>query len=232
MPEIEIVCLANSRKLQGRCIAGLRTDGQGWVRPVVQGGAGTLFPALYRLPDGTEPRLLDVIRVGCLLHRPEPHQPENSYIDGSPWTLVARPAPFTLRPLLRASLVRGPALLGDTCPKTPYGHFLSTPAPASLALVAPHNLQWHITMGSRGGRRTKARFSLDGTEYELSVSDPIWEQRLEHLPLGLHDQGVAELAAGERLVFTISFSEPAPWDNCCYKLVAAVIVVPRQKNAG
>lgn len=228
MPEIEIVCLANSRKLQGRCIAGLRTDGGGWTRPVVQGGAGTLFPDLYRLPDGTEPRLLDVIRVGCIRPHPEPHQPENWYIDGSSWELVARPAPPSLRPLLRAGLVRGPALLGDSCSKTHFDQFLMAPAPASLALVVPRSLQWRITTGSRGGRRTKACFWLDGAYYELSVSDPLWEQRLEHLPLGLYDQEVAGLTAGERLVFTISFSEPAPWDNCCYKLVAAVIVVTRQ----
>ncbi len=26
---IEMICLANSRKMQGRCVAGLRTDGTG-----------------------------------------------------------------------------------------------------------------------------------------------------------------------------------------------------------
>lgn len=229
MPEIEIICLANSRKLQGRCVAGLRTDGQGWARPVVQGGTGTLFPALYRLPDGSEPRLLDVIRVGCLRPQPEPHQPENWYIDGSPWELAARPAPAAMRPLLRAGVVPGPDLLGDTHTKKNYAELLATPAPASLVLVVPRNLQWNITTGRRGDRRTKARFSLADANYELSVTDPVWTQRLEYLPLGLHGRAAAGLAAGERLVFTISFSEPASWDNCCYKLVAAVIVVSRQE---
>ena len=42
MDEIEMLCLANSRKEGDRCVAGLRSDGT-WIRPVStpQGGALT-----------------------------------------------------------------------------------------------------------------------------------------------------------------------------------------------
>ena len=33
MPHWEFICLANSRKLGGHCVAGIKTDGSGWVRP-------------------------------------------------------------------------------------------------------------------------------------------------------------------------------------------------------
>jgi hypothetical protein len=46
LPTVEIVCLANSRKAGGRCIAGVRTDTGAWVRPVSSGREGTLRPAL------------------------------------------------------------------------------------------------------------------------------------------------------------------------------------------
>jgi hypothetical protein len=34
MAQVDLICLANSRKLGGRCVAGLRLDGSGWVRRV------------------------------------------------------------------------------------------------------------------------------------------------------------------------------------------------------
>ena len=72
----DIVCLANSRNHGGRCVAGLRTDGGGWLRPVGQLPDGTLYPSDYHLNDLTEPGALDVIRVGVLAPRPLDHQPE------------------------------------------------------------------------------------------------------------------------------------------------------------
>jgi hypothetical protein len=34
MPTFEMICLAKSSKRGGICIAGLKTDGSGWLRPV------------------------------------------------------------------------------------------------------------------------------------------------------------------------------------------------------
>jgi len=49
MPILRLVCLANSRKLGGRCVACLRLVGGGWVRPVSSFSDGTLCPAQYSL---------------------------------------------------------------------------------------------------------------------------------------------------------------------------------------
>ena len=77
MPTFEILCLANSKKHGGRCVAGLRTDGGGWVRPVADTEDGALFPEHYMLPDGSEPRIMDILRISPRECRPRPHQPEN-----------------------------------------------------------------------------------------------------------------------------------------------------------
>ncbi len=57
---LDIICLANSRKLTGRCVAGLRTDGMGWVRPVSALPDGTLSMKDYTLDHGNEVELLDI----------------------------------------------------------------------------------------------------------------------------------------------------------------------------
>ena len=228
---VEIICLANSRKMQGRCIAGLKTDGTGWVRPVAAGGAdGTLHAADYRLPDGSEPQLLDVLQISCADARPAPHQPENRRIHRALWRLVSRPqppsVPETLRSLLLGSLVKSPLLLGNFGDKRDYGVLCRSPAEASLALVAPENLRWCIKTGVRGNRQTKAEFHLTHTPYCLSVTDPVWTQRLAHLPNGLYPREAAGVSADAQILFTISLSEPLEWNNHCYKLVAGVFVLP------
>ncbi len=228
---VEMICLANSRKMQGRCVAGLRTDGTGWIRPVAPGGEdGTLHTADYRLPGGSEPQLLDVIQIGCAEAKPQPHQPENQRISRTPWRLISRSAPNavpeTVRSLLLGSLVKGPLLLGNFGDKRDYGVLCLTPAASSLALVAPDNLRWCIKTGVRGNRQTKAEFQLTHTPYCLSVTDPVWAQRLAHLPNGLYPREAASVGASEQILFTVSLSEPLEWNNHCYKLVAGVIVLP------
>ncbi len=225
---VEIICLANSRKMQGRCLAGLRTDGLGWVRLVAANGDGMLFPAEYRLPDGSEPKLLDVLHVACTRPKPECHQPENVRIARAPWHLAARPAPPLVQALLQTSLVKGPLLLGNFGDKRDFGQINLKPVTASLALIAPDSLLWRIQPSSRGNRQTKADFHLTRTPYSLSVTDPVWTQRLAHLPNGVYPREAAGITASDAVLFTISLSEPTDWNNHCYKLVAGVIVLPQE----
>src|ERR1700674_1986707 len=92
MPLVDLICLANSNKMGGRCIAGLRTDGKGWVRPVAPDpDHGQLFLRNFKLDDETEPRALDIIRVDLARAAPAPGQPENWIIGVAPWTLRSRP---------------------------------------------------------------------------------------------------------------------------------------------
>jgi len=204
MPKIDMICLANSRKLQGRCVAGLRTDGQGWIRPVAAVPMGTLHPGHYMLQNVTQPLLMD----------------------GTGWQLVFRPAPTEYDAVLRDSLDTGPGLLGNRGNRVDYATLAAMTA-ASLALVIPEQLQWNVTTNFQGQRRTKARFRLSGAVYDLPITDPCWPSRLDHLPLGLYPVAAANVAAGEFLMLTVSLGEPTPWDNCRYKVVAGVIVAQR-----
>ena len=81
-----IVCLANSRKLGGRCIAGKEWHDNrpgGWIRPVSDRSSKELSTHECRYEDRREPRLLDIIDISLLSQAVEGHQSENWLIDRS-----------------------------------------------------------------------------------------------------------------------------------------------------
>ncbi len=223
MPTVDVICWANSRKHSGRCVAGTRIDGGGWVRPVGPGEEGILRPRDYRLNDGTEARVLDLIRIELSEPRPEPHQPENWLVGHRPWRLLARPAPRDLiLSALRSHLIGGPALFGNELDRVPFSRFAEQSAVASLALVMPSDLRWLIRVPSPGKLQIRAVFALAGKEYRLSVTDPTSERTLGQLPEGYPPAQAIGMHADDQVVLIISLGEPFAVDDCCYKLVAAV----------
>jgi hypothetical protein len=234
MPTIEIICLANSRKYNHHCVAGLRTDGNGWLRPIGSVTDGSLYANEILLQDGSQPLLLDVIRIGCSIPQPRPHQPENWSIDKTEWQLVARPAPPTIMPIFQSGAVKGPDILGGQGDRINYDDFLTQPAKSSLALIVPENLRWRITTSQRGNRQTRACFSLNGAYYDLAVTDPIWENRVGSLAEGMHDAMAAGLTTTDVPVFTVSLGEPFYAGNntnqSCFKLIAGIMLLQRKTN--
>lgn len=230
MPEFQIVCLANSRKLTGRCVAGLRTDGGGWIRPVSDLPDGTLFTKDYTLDDGSVTRLLDLVRIPVVAPRPEPHQPENWLLDPGRWGLVERIRPESAALRLERFLVHGPDLLGNQSDRVSVSLFKRNPAMASLALVEPNDVEWEITRSRTGKRQTRARFQLGGVFYDLVVTDPKWEEQLRGHRYGKYPLGEVGVRANNRVLFTLSLGEP--FGGYCYKLVAAVLVLPVTVSKG
>ena len=228
MPEIEIICLANSRKYSHHCIAGLRTDGKGWLRPIGKVADGSFYTNEITLQDGTLPRVLDVIRIGCSAPKASQHQPENWLSDGSKWRLISRPANPPLIQLVQSAAAMGPELLGNRGDSKAYDGFLTIPAKSSLTLITPKNLKWLITTSYSGNRQTRACFYLAGAYYDLVVTDPVWENRLISLLPGHHPEEAAGIDSNEAVSLVVSLGEPL--NGCCYKLVAGIILLPREKN--
>ena len=83
----EIVCLANSIKTGGRCVAGQELNVGGvWIRPAVSSRpSAEVAGTEYLFDDGSSPQLLDTIKVSLNAPKPHAHQTENHIIDGVRW---------------------------------------------------------------------------------------------------------------------------------------------------
>jgi hypothetical protein len=221
MPVVDFLCLANARKHLGRCVAGLRADGAGWIRLVSKAPDGTLNWSQYLLKDGKDVAVLDFISAGVKAARPTLHQPENCVIDGTIWKKTTRP-PEDAVPLLRKALFSGPELFGGTWDRVAMLELAEKPVGASLLLIAPECIDLVSIKRTDGKQQVRGRFAL-GTRpklchYDLSVTDPPWEALVK-------EKGPRSLRQSEqKFVATISLGEP--FNGYCYKLLAAIIVLP------
>ncbi len=226
MAYVEMICLANSRKRGGRCVVGLRTDGQGWLRPVAPYEDGALYGQHYTLDDGSQAQMLDVLMVDVVEPVPAPHQPENWLVGQETWKLVSRPAGRKEAMMLASHVQRGPELLRCETNKMPLEAFQGMSARSSAALVAPMHVDWEIKRGFEGRRQVRARFALGRVRYDLVVTDPDLEQRLSHLQEGsYYIPSPDDERISERFLLTISLGEE--FNGFHYKLVAGVAAIPR-----
>lgn len=227
MPEVEFICLANSRRPGGRCVAGLRMDGHGWIRPV-NPLTGSGISGL--LDDEKEVALLDVVQVSLKQPCPKSYQPENWVLDDKPWRLVRRLSPAEAGTHLATAIDSRPDfLVRGIHNKIHLSDLDENPVAASLTLVEPEEVSWNVKMNYKyqNEKKYSAYFALAGRGYDLPITDPIWKSHLAALPLGLHERHVVGIGKSKRILFTISLGEPFPRDRYCYKLIAAVIVLPR-----
>ncbi len=92
------LCLANSRKLSGRCVAGreLTPEGPGpWIRPVSSRVHQEISEYERQYPDGSDPRVLDVIDITFIEHQPREYPSENWVIDSKRYWLRVRSVTIT-----------------------------------------------------------------------------------------------------------------------------------------
>jgi hypothetical protein len=77
-----LVCLANSRKLSGRCVAGIVDGGhEEWIRPVSARPNREVSEYERQYEDGSDPRVLDIVSVPLLQPQPYSYQSENWLLD-------------------------------------------------------------------------------------------------------------------------------------------------------
>ena len=82
--EKTIICLANSRKMSGRCIAGKVYEDEKlgeWIRPVSGRPHEEISEEDRRYSDGGRARLLDIVSIRFKKHNPGTYQTENHQID-------------------------------------------------------------------------------------------------------------------------------------------------------
>jgi hypothetical protein len=217
-----LVCLANSRKRYGRCIAGrelLQGELGQWVRPVSDREHEEVSEYERQYEDGSDPRVLDIIDVPLIRARGNRHQPENWLLDpGRYWSKAGE---FKHKNLHFLADPQGELWINGRDTYNGLNDFVLVDEAdrigGSLKLIFVDSLQLYVyspgqVFGNRK-RRVQAAFSFSRVGYRLWVTDPLIETRYLAQPNGVHTLGPSYL--------TVSLGEPL--DDRCYKLVAAII---------
>ena len=220
-----IVCLANSYKHGGRCVAGVCVEDGSWVRLRGKAADGVLEAAEYSLTGvtdakGSEVRLLDVIEVELHYAQPSAAHPEDWVIAPGRWRLVERPASVERWGAMAAAADKGATILRGYGDRVTVEEVREKALGASLVLVCTSEVSWWVRE-ERGVRKNRALFRRNHVTYDFAVTDPRWIERLNLMPAGIYPTSM--LADGAKEVWlTVSLSEE--FRGWHYKLVAAVIV--------
>lgn len=215
-----IVCLANSRKLGGRCVAGIEIAGEqrlGWIRPVSGRQDQAVNYCEQRYEDNSSPRVMDIIEVPLLTAQPHEHQQENWLLDGTQrWVKVGEASWEDLTGLAdrREQLwINGHQTaqgLNDAIPVADASGLNS-----SLRLFKVDGLEVHVVRVCNR-KRVQGHFRHCGSIYWLWITDQGYEQTYLARPEGRYNVGESFL--------TVSLSEA--FNASCYKLIAAIIERP------
>lgn len=226
MPDTRrIVCLANSRKPSGRCVAGLEIAGSdrlGWIRPVSSRPHQEVSEYERQYEDGSDPAVLDTIDVPLIRHVPDAFQQENWLLDpGYYWQKVGviswrdlLSLPDPVEPLW----VDGHSTYHGRNDKIP--EHIAAALGSSLRLIHVTSVQLRVFAPGAAfdnpKRRVQARFNHASARYALWVTDPRYERRFLAQPDGTYGLG--------ECFMTISLGEA--FDGATYKLGAAIIEGP------
>ncbi len=218
-----IICLANSRKLGDRCVAGRELLEGGrvgpWIRPVSARPDEAISLSEMRYANGNNPRLLDITNIPFVESRSTANQPENWLIDPRYyWEKVGECSYDNVRFLAD---VNGTLWVNERSTNYNLNDYVLTEeannAGCSLKLILVNDLQLCVfTTGQGFGnpkRRVQAIFSFNGTDYRLWVTDSVIEDSYCSRANGTYNVGSCYL--------TISLANP--FHDCCYKVVAGVI---------
>jgi hypothetical protein len=222
-----ILCLANSRKMSGRCLAGKEITGSktgAWVRPVSVREHQEISEGDRRYKDGHTANLLDIILIPMLDPRPGTYQSENHLIADryywkkigtATWDQIQKALDTDAAPLW----IDGFSSNGGDNDRIPEDR--ATKVKGSLLLVKPTDLK--IIVAPKGDpnapdkRSVRARFALKGGTYDLGLTDAAMETK--------YLKGKNGTFPITDAVLCISLGEP--FKGYVYKLAAALITPDR-----
>jgi len=219
MPTKKIVCLANSRKLSGRCVAGKEYLGRGrfgtWIRPVSSSLNRELSRKDIAYEGGGYPEPLDIISIPLKDPCPECHQVENILVDCDYWwvkegTLEKSKINNMIddAPTLWSNGYHSFNGMNDRVPKEEAGLQIKS----SLVLIKPDSFSIRVENEMKG-KKARARFIYKNVEYWLVITDPIEEVYKR--------KATGDYVINEETYLCISLGEPL--QGWCYKLVAGVV---------
>ena len=233
-----IVCLANSIRPGGSCVAGKEVSAEGgfgaWIRPVNAQNDDAILPEDQKFADGGHAQVLDVISIPLLEHTPNQHQQENHAINiGKTWEKKGVLNKSDLPQLLDHApgelwVNESGSEKNDRIPTSAARNLRS-----SLLLIRPESpmtitVDWHAR--HRGRRDVIATFRHNHCAYQLKVTDPLAQKKYSDKSLhDYHESGTVlpcqYPVATDNVYLCLSITE-MPVGRHYYKLVAAIIGDP------
>ena len=220
MGPIKIVCLANSRKISGRCIAGKIAEENKWIRPVSNRESEEISEEERRYENGEMPKLLDIISIPVKERKPILHQMENYLIDDDYYWIKTGDFEGSLNDLLDSpkdlwgtgySSYQGN---NDRMPENMCANYSE-----SLYLIKPQNLEIIVRVeGEEFGnakRKVRAEFGYNGKTYLFPVTDPVVERKY------LSGENGSFTLAIDKIHLCVSVG--LPYNGYCYKFIASII---------
>ena len=218
--EKRIICLANSKKMSGRCIAGKEiVNGQygQWIRPVSDRKEGEISEEEQMFADGSYPQILDIISIKLLKSCAHKYQTENHLIDNKVhWEKKGTEIWDNLE-----QIKDEPAKLWSNRYSSPNGENdrisedRAFKLKTSLFLIYIQSMEI-LVCTDLYKRKIRALFVYKNYKYNLSITDP----KVESYFLKKRD-GKCRI---NNLYLCISIGEP--FQGYCYKLVASMITNP------
>ncbi|MVO84327.1 hypothetical protein GPA10_05950 [Streptomyces sp. p1417] len=222
-----LVCLANSRKHHGRCVAGIDMASNTWVRPISDRTGHEVAEHERRYGNGAEPRVLDVIEMRLVERRRSGFQRENWLIDSTArWKRAGRVAWDDLR-----HLEQRPQRLwinnGDSTKRGLNDRVSVAQADGltdSLKLIRVDSVTIAVAPAYDPSKRfeVRAEFRYSGFAYILKMTDCVYEEKFK-------GKGVGRYRLGESFL-TVSLGEE--WCGYYYKMVAAIIERREVRSGG
>ena len=190
-----------------------------WIRPVSDRPTEEVSEYERQYEDGSDPRLLDIVKVPLIEAKPKTFQSENWLLDSNSYWV--REGALPVRQL--NELIDSPPTLWLNGYHTGAGHndrvpqSLADTLDTSLYLLQIYQLDLRTFAPGAGfgnpKRRVQGIFKYHGVQQQLWVTDPIIEREFLAQPDGIHSVGACFM--------TVSLGEPH--DGYCYKLIAALI---------
>jgi hypothetical protein len=207
--ELRLLVLANSRKYNGRCIAGIDLDSGSWVRPVSDsehGEFGADECSIVVQGVRRQVRFLDVIDVKVTSASQGIGHPEDVRTDHAGWRHIQSFSVIEFERIVESHLDDAAELLFNCDASVSLGDAQAGRVEKSLCIIrvvdAVFNLTW------RG--QLRVGFTHQGQQYDLPVTDEgEWVRAAKN--------GPEQMSAGP-WYFTISLGEP--FKGRMWKLIA------------
>jgi hypothetical protein len=209
------MCLANSKKLGGRCVAGVEVsiiknnvakflfndNRPKWIRPVSYSEHGEVSDAI-----SGHLKLLDIVALDINRRCPKKAQTENVFFKQEPLQVVG-----SLKPSIRmldALAVEEEHIFGNRLNYV--SDYVLDNVDHSLVLIKTDDFSYFVTVNKKGERQVRAIFTHKNINYDLPITDLLFSEtypQMTKMPAYL----------------TISLGEV--FKGKSYKLIASVIIL-------